>query len=106
MVFHEGDRVILISHFYGCRDTNPVWGSDHACVGTIDDLMGTNNVMVEWDNGCTNSYDTKHLDRYNGVEKVQDSNNPNRAFRLERARKERSKRKGGMTVWDSIPLPK
>jgi hypothetical protein len=103
MLFQEDDRVILISHFYGCSETNPVWESDHACIGTITGFLHETGALVEWDNGRRNSYNIKYLDHYTDVDVVLEKNNPNTAFRMERARRERTEKKGGI-VWDLIAL--
>lgn len=62
----KGDRVKLISDHYGDYANNPVWGGSQGKIMGI--YMGTGS--VDWDNGRSNNYDDKYLEKLEKVEEV------------------------------------
>lgn len=62
--FKVGDRVVLMSTYHGCSDSNPVWGKHGHVVGTVDETergLGGLPLGVQWDNGTHNSYGVSDL---------------------------------------------
>lgn len=77
-------RVILISDRHGQGYSDPEWGGEFACVGTVVVRSRDDNepLRVDWDNGRYNIYRSKDLQIHSG-EKVK--LNPN--FTFKRAKK-------------------
>lgn len=59
-----GDKVKLVSHYYGDTPSNPVWYGIYGIIeGTVTNV-GTGSmptIWVNWDNGKKNTYMFKHL---------------------------------------------
>ncbi len=83
-------RVILHKGEFNPGRTNPAWGGEYACEGTVRSIRGGYDklpIFVLWDNGFGNSYNHHHLLQ------VEDSkNNPNLSFRLKKAREEKKRK--------------
>lgn len=77
-------RVILVSDRHGQGYSDPAWGGEFACVGTVVARSRDDNepLRVDWDNGRYNIYRSKDLQIHSG-EKVE--LNPN--FTFKRAKK-------------------
>lgn len=74
-----GDKVKLISYYYGEADSNPVWGGKHGYMeGTVTSVGSGKmpTVWVKWDNDRKNTYMYKHLkiiqDRYKPLDDLID----------------------------------
>jgi hypothetical protein len=83
-------RVVLTSEHYGVERGEPVYGSEHECMGTIvaeSDEPDT-PVVVNWDNGEGNYYKLEDL---RAVVKTDDSN-PNSSFRRKKSEDIKKKR--------------
>jgi len=80
-VLSLGSRVILISRVFNNSPSNPVWGLEHSCAGTVSQKGTGGVVAVLWDNGKHNTYRCNHLSLYGGDDLKK---NPNLAFIMER----------------------
>ena len=66
--FKVGDMVILTSKEFSNDSSNPRWGGEHGCTGTVNKIRPELGFpfFVDWDNGETNCYrdiDLDHLAR-------------------------------------------
>ena len=60
--FKKGDRVKLVSDYYGEAEANPVYGGEFGkIIGTVSSIevsgSGAKTTFVRWDNGYSNGYD-------------------------------------------------
>ena len=56
MTFSIGDRVYYVSNRYGEDYSNPLKDGKYSCRGTVVDTYSNTILVVDWDNGCHNSY--------------------------------------------------
>jgi hypothetical protein len=59
-----GEKIKLISYYYGEAPGNPVWGGRHGEIeGTVTNVGAGEmpTIWVNWDNGKKNTYMYKHL---------------------------------------------
>ena len=83
IVHRDETRVVLIGKRYTPEPTEPVWGSEYGCAGTVIEILGKYSdydVKVKWDNDYDNSYEIKDL-RLSPLESI---SNPNITFRLKK----------------------
>ena len=90
-------RVKLYNKNYNPKDSNPVFGTIHECTGTVTNLTEDRGypILVQWDNGCKNSYREGDLMVLNHSEIT--GLGPNETFRLKHGK--RPKPKLGYHAW-------
>jgi hypothetical protein len=82
-------RVILIDvdNVWVPTRAYPIWGSKEAVVGTVCGMLESiDRVRVQWDNGATNTFSLRNLQKYDKNKHGEPNNparpGPNTSFRL------------------------
>jgi hypothetical protein len=84
-VIVDKTRVVLVGTYYKPEPTEPVWGSDYGCAGTVVAIYDKTNkydLQISWDNGEKNPYKLEDL----RVRPSRDKNDPNHTFMLKKER--------------------
>lgn len=82
-VFVDETRVVLVGDHYKPEPAEPVWGSQHECVGTVISFCSPSSeydVEIKWDNGEGNPYKLEDLRAQPALNK----NDPNYTFKTKK----------------------
>jgi len=70
MLFKKGEKVLLINSKYVADQQNPIMGSKYECEGIVVGFQYEENmVVVQWDNGYHNAYNSITLSPVNSSSK-------------------------------------
>lgn len=81
-------RVVLVNEGFSAQPYDPVWDSEHSCVGTVIEYYNglSRPILVRWDRGThTNNYATKDL----RIHRQKAGPNPNMSFKRKKEKTEK-----------------